>query len=507
MQMRGVVEVAETKGYASWGKVVVLAGVGINLCLGVLYTWSMFTSALTNKLAFSAAEALTPYAIALGVFGLTMVFAGRLQDRIGPRVAASIGGVLVGAGMVIASFAPKADAAASATFTALKPLADKAAAVGADPAVVASFEATSKAAFAAAKAVLLPNVGASLPWLAIGFGILTGAGIGFAYAAATPAAVKWFAPTKKGLISGTVVAGFGLASVYTAPLTGNLLATVGINDTFLFLGLGFFVAITLFAQLLRNPLPGYMPAADTRPHQAAAIAKGPGRDYTWQEMVRTPQFWLMWAMYAVAAGAGLMVVGIIAKYAQGIPAVLDQLTTITNGFKGGGLDWVVKAGATFTFVMALAIGNGAGRPIAGIVSDRIGRTKTMMGVFMLQAAFMVLLASGMVADYTILLVLGAFVGAMYGANLTLFPSMCYDFFGTKHGGVNYGLVFTAWGAGGVLGSIGSGLAKDVFGNFNNAFWVAAGLLVVATVLAAFVKAPHEVPSHETAMAEAADSGA
>ena len=507
MQMRGVVEVAETKGYASWGKVVVLAGVGINLCLGVLYTWSMFTSALTNKLAFSAAEALTPYAIALGVFGLTMVFAGRLQDRIGPRVAASIGGVLVGAGMVIASFAPKADAAASATFTALKPLADKAAAVGADPAVVASFEATSKAAFAAAKAVLVPNVGASLPWLAIGFGILTGAGIGFAYAAATPAAVKWFAPTKKGLISGTVVAGFGLASVYTAPLTGNLLATVGINDTFLFLGLGFFVAITLFAQLLRNPLPGYMPAADTRPHQAAAIAKGPGRDYTWQEMVRTPQFWLMWAMYAVAAGAGLMVVGIIAKYAQGIPAVLDQLTTITTGFKGGGLDWVAKAGATFTFVMALAIGNGAGRPIAGIVSDRIGRTKTMMGVFMLQAAFMVLLASGMVADYTILLVLGAFVGAMYGANLTLFPSMCYDFFGTKHGGVNYGLVFTAWGAGGVLGSIGSGLAKDVFGNFNNAFWVAAGLLVVATVLAAFVKAPHEVQSHESAMAEAADPGA
>jgi OFA family oxalate/formate antiporter-like MFS transporter len=96
---------------------------------------------------------------------------------------------------------------------------------------------------------------------------------------------------------------------------------------------------------------------------------------------------------------------------------------------------------------------------------------------------------------------------MYGANLTLFPSMCYDFFGTKHGGVNYGLVFTAWGAGGVLGSIGSGFAKDFFGNFNTAFWVAAGLLVVATVLAAFVKAPHEVPSHESALAEAADVGA
>jgi OFA family oxalate/formate antiporter-like MFS transporter len=486
------------------GKVVVLAGIGINLCLGVLYTWSMFTSALTGKLAWTAAEALTPYAIALGMFGLTMVFAGRLQDRIGPRVAASIGGVLVGAGMLVSSFAPKANAAASAVYGALSPIATKALV---DPAVKASFEVTQSAAFAAAKAALVPTVGAALPWLAIGFGVLTGAGIGFAYAAATPAAVKWFAPTKKGLISGLVVAGFGLASVYTAPLTGNLLATAGLNTTFLYLGIGFFIAILLFAQLLRDPLTGYMPAPDRRPHQAAAVAKGPGRDYTWQEMVRTPQFWLMWMMYAIAAGAGLMVVGIIAKYAQGIPPVLAQLTAITESVKGGGLDWVAKAGATFTFVMALAIGNGTGRPITGIVSDRIGRTRTMMGVFIIQAALMALMASGLVQDFTVLLVVGAFIGAMYGANLTLFPSMTYDYFGTKHAGVNYGLVFTAWGAGGVLGSIGAGFAKDFFGNFNTAFWVAAALLVVATALAAFVKAPHEVPGHETALMEAADANA
>jgi OFA family oxalate/formate antiporter-like MFS transporter len=318
--------------------------------------------------------------------------------------------------------------------------------------------------------------------------VLTGAGIGFAYAAATPAACKWFAPTKKGLISGTVVAGFGLASVYTAPLTGNLLATAGLNNTFLYLGIGFFVAILAFAQFLNNPPAGYVPVADTRVAGASA-PKAAHREYTWQEMVRTPQFWLMWGMYAVAAGAGLMVVGIIAKYAQGIPSVVDQLTAITNGFKGGGLAWVANAGATFTFVMALAIGNGAGRPITGIISDRIGRTKAMMGVFMTQAALLAILGFGVVQDFTLLLVVGALIGAMYGANLTLFPSMTYDFFGTKNGGVNYGLVFTAWGAGGVLGSIGSGFAKDVFGSFTVAFWIAAALLVVATVLAALIKAP------------------
>jgi OFA family oxalate/formate antiporter-like MFS transporter len=478
------------------GKVVVLAGLGINLCLGVLYTWSMFTSALTNKLAFTAAEALTPYAIALGMFGLMMVFAGRLQDKIGPRIAASIGGVLVGAGMIVSSFAPKADAAAAASFTALKPISDAAAAALAKGAAVpASWTPDAIAAFTAAKTALLPAVGASLPWLIIGFGILTGAGIGFAYAAATPAAVKWFAPTKKGLISGTVVAGFGLASVYTAPLTGTMLATAGadpaaaLNNTFLYLGIGFLIAILAFAQLLKNPPADYVPEPDTRVIHQSNVVKANARDYTWQQMVRTPQFYLMWLMYAFAAGAGLMTVGIIAKYAQGIEGVAAQLTAITNGFKGGGLDWVAKAGATFTFVMALAIGNGAGRPITGMISDRIGRNQTMMGVFVLQAGLMALLASGMVQDFTVLLVVAAFVGAMYGANLTLFPAMTYDFFGTKCGGVNYGLVFTAWGAGGVLGSIGAGFAKDVFGSFSVAFWVAAALLLVATALVALVKHP------------------
>lgn len=487
------------------GKVVVLAGVGINLCLGVLYTWSMFTSALTNKWAWSAGQALTPYAIALAAFAVMMVYGGRLQDRIGPRITAMIGGVLVGAGMVIASFAPKPNADAVATFTALKPLADKAAAAALKGLTVASWEATSKPAFEAAKAVLTPQVGPALPWLAIGFGLLTGAGIGFAYAAATPAAVKWFAPTKKGLISGTVVAGFGLASVYTAPLTGNLLSTAGINATFLYLGIAFFVAILLFSLLLQNPPAGYVAEADTRPHQAAAVAKGPGRDYTWREMLRCPQFYVMWIMYAFAAGAGLMVVGIVAKYALGIESIAGQMTLITEGFKGGGLDWVAKAGATFTIVMALAVGNGAGRPISGIVSDRIGRTRTMMLVFVAQALLLVAVAS--VQDFTLLLLLAAGIGFMYGSNLTLFPAMTYDFFGTKHAGVNYGLVFTAWGAGGVLGSIGAGFAKDVFGSFQIAFYVAAGLLIVATALAAFVKAPHEVPAHETTMAEAADANA
>ena len=111
----------------------------------------------------------------------------------------------------------------------------------------------------------------------------------------------------------------------------------------------------------------------------------------------------------------------------------------------------------------------------------------MMGVFVAQAVLLV--AIGFVTDFTLLLLIAVGIGAMYGANLTLFPAMTFDYFGTKHGGVNYGLIFTAWGAGGVLGSIGAGFAKDVFGSFQLAFYVSAALLIVATVLAALIKCP------------------
>ncbi len=147
------------------GWVVTFAGLGINLALGVLYSWSIIGKALTAEWGWSAGQSSLPYATAVGVFALAMVFAGRAQDKLGPRVVASVGGVLTGAGLLVASFAT-----------------------------------------------------ANVAWPMIaGFGVLAGAGIGLGYASATPAAVKWFPPQRKGFITGLVVSGFGLASVYIAP--------------------------------------------------------------------------------------------------------------------------------------------------------------------------------------------------------------------------------------------------------------------------------------------------
>ena len=163
---------------------VTFAGMGINLALGVLYSWSIISAGMEKEWGWTAVMRSRPYALACLVFCLIMVPAGRMQDKLSPRLVAAIGGVLVGAGMILASVMGNSQAG----------------------------------------------------WI-IGFGILAGAGIGFGYASATPPAVKWFPAAKTGLIAGLVVSGFGLASVYIAPLGNWLIARYGIETTALSFGI------------------------------------------------------------------------------------------------------------------------------------------------------------------------------------------------------------------------------------------------------------------------------
>lgn len=395
------------------GWTVTLAGLGVNLALGVLYAWSVIAKSLIADWGWSAGRASLPYAIACGVFAFSMVFAGRAQDKLGPRVVAALGGALTGLGMIVASLG------------------------GQDR--------------------VLPIV--------LGFGVMAGTGIGLGYAAATPAAVKWFSPARKGLITGLVVSGFGLASVYIAPLTQTLIHSLGIAMTFRVLGIGFLVATVGLAQLLVNPPAGYVPAGAAASADATARPSAP-RDYDWREMVRTPQFALLWLMYAFAAFAGLMIIGHMAKIAA------LQMPGKDLGF---------------LLVAVLAVGNASGRVVAGIASDKIGGTRTMLVVFVLQALMM----GGLFVAGTpgMLVPVAALVGFAYGANLSLFPSTTMGYFGTANMGVNYGLVFTAWGVGGVFGSMTAGSIVDSTGSYAIAYGVAAGLCLVAAGLTFATKPP------------------
>ena len=188
-------------------------------------------------------------------------------------------------------------------------------------------------------------------------------------------------------------------------------------------------------------------------------------------MLRTTQFYLLWLMYAFAAGAGLMII-----------SKLSKIATDQAGVSLG-----------FLFVAVLAVGNGGGRILAGVISDRVGRTRMMLFCFIFQAGLITLLtqvtAGSFLATPAVLGIGSALMGANYGANLSVFPSVTKDWFGVKNFGLNYGLVFTAWGVGGFILSFVAGALYDSYHTFTPAYYLAAGLLMVAAVLAMIIRPP------------------
>lgn len=395
------------------GWVVALAGFGINLALGVLYAWSVIAKELTTQWGWSAERASAPYAVAIAFFASVLVFGGRAQDRLGPRLVASAGGVLVSAGLLVSSLASPQN---------------------------------------------------SMP-LVLGFGVLSGSGIALGFISTFPPAAKWFPAKQRGLATGLVVSGFGIASVYIAPLTQYLLEGVGVSGTLRLLGL-LFLPVTLgLAQLLKNPSLQEVVDVAAGETTVGITSRAARTDLDWHQMIRTRPFWMLWLMYGLTAFAGMMIIGHMAK--------ITQLQT--------GLD------LGFALVAVLAVGNAAGRIAAGIVSDRIGPVSTMRIVFALQALVMVSLA---VIAAPGLLTLAAFlVGFNYGADLSLFPCAVSEFFGQRNQGVNYGAVFTSWGLGGVFGSMVAAAIVDSTGSYRAAFLLAASLCAVATGLTLLTAPP------------------
>lgn len=419
--------------FKNYGWRVTFAGMGINLALGILYTWSVISKHIPEEWGWDEGDKSLPYMVACLIFSLVMVPAGRMQDKFGPRMVATIGGILVGIGFVLASMTT------------------------------------------------------SLVVFVIGFGVLAGAGIGFGYASATPPAVKWFPPAKTGLIAGIVVSGFGLASVYAAPLSRWLIITWGFGTAILTLGIAFLVVVVSLAQLLRAPhkvlqfiqeygevgrLKQTAMAREKAEAEGRELTLDKKEDFTPAEILRTKQFYLLWFMYACGAGAGLMVISKLA-------AIADKQVGISLGF---------------VLVAVLAVGNGGGRIIAGMLSDKIGRKATMIICFVFQAGLILLLSratsDNILGTIPTMSLISALIGANYGANLALFPSITKDFFGLKNFGMNYGLVFTSWGVGGFMLAYLAGQMYLKHNTFAYAYYGASTLLILAAITAIFLKPPH-----------------
>ncbi len=385
---------------------VVAAGTGINLALGILYAWSIFKSAIEKDFGWDPARLNDPYAVCCLVFSFVMILGGRCQDRFGPKWTAVLGGVLVAAGLGISS--------QSSDY---------------------------------------------LVWV-LGFGVLAGIGIGFGYSAATPPALKWFPASMTGKIAGVVVAGFGLAPLYIAPLTDLLLKKGGVGFATLFYSLFFLISVCGLAMLLKNPEEKALVAGKNSP--ALQVSVQPLGLFVRKD------FYLLWMIYFIASGAGLMVISSI------------------NGMAKKSMGEMA-----FLAVVVLALGNASGRVVAGFVSDKIGRKATLLGVTILQAICMLLAVPVTeTLSFPILLVLLATaIGFHYGANLCLFPAFAKDLYGLKNFGVNYGILFTAWGAGGFVLSRLQQMLKASSGNFRSSFLVAAAFLVVGALLTLLLDKP------------------
>ncbi|MFU8794094.1 MAG: OFA family MFS transporter [Dethiobacteria bacterium] len=380
--------------------VILVAATGINLTLGVLYSWSIISKDLVLVLGWSNSAASLPYTVAIIVFAVALLIAGRLQDKLGPKRFVVAGVNLVALGLIASSFSSS-------------------------PAL-----------------------------MVISYGVLVGTGIGFGYSCVTPAVMKWWHQDKKGLVTGIVVGGFGVASVYVAPITTLLLQNYGLSLTFRILGIFvLFVGLPL-SMMITNPPEGYIPAAPVLKTNVGEKPKIKARDFEWKEMLKTPQFYILWVMFALASSAGLMIIGSI-----------SIIASKQAGFEAG-----------FLLVVLLAIFNAAGRIGGGMLSDKIGRIKTLQLMIILQGLNM--LAFTFYSTPLTIAIGTAAAGVAYGSLLSLFPSITSDYYGMKNFGLNYGILYTAWGIAGAIGPVIASAVADATGTFIMAYMISAGLLAL-----------------------------
>ena len=408
-------------GISRWWRV--FGGLSMNLALGTLYAWSLFVPELGKDPEFKMyklPDFTLTFTIAVVVFALTFVVAGRIQDKKGPFICSVLGGVLVSLGFYLSGHAH------------------------------------------------------SLMALYICFGVIGGLGNGFGYATPIPVMAKWF-PDKRGLAVGLAVGGYGAGSAIFGKLSLNyLIPAYGWRSTFEILG-GIFLVMTLVgAFLLKNPPAGYKPAGWT-PAPSTAKAAATTYEFTPGETLRTPTFYFLWVAYALGCSAGLMVIS------QLIPFFKESL-------KNTGMSAAVIAGYAGTAFIVGAIGNAGGRILSGWMSDHLGRInvlRLMIGISMIAMPILYLVGGNLGLLFTMVFI----VYWCYGTQLSVNGAATADFWGTKNAGINYGMLFTAWGVAGVVGPMLGAKLRVAYSSYKAPFYAAAILAAVALLSELLARRP------------------
>lgn len=387
----------------------IVASIAIQLCLGIAYIWSVFQTGIANSIfnGDNAAASLT-FSLLLATLTVGSVIGGKLAAKFSTRTIVIIGGVILSAGFMLASFA-----------------------------------------------------NASIPWLLwVGYGVMGGTGMGFTYSTTIACAQKWF-PEKKGFVTGLIVAALGFGGVVFTPIIEQLIALfggpqVGEPQTFMVLSGIFLVVCTVGGLFLKNP-----PEI-----QSQAVSSAPDNSLSPSQVLKDPRFYIITLSLMLACMGGLMMIG----FAKPIAVARGLGETATIG------------------VLVISMCNSLGRLTWGMISDKLGRKRTII-ILLLGSGILSALVSS-VSGYFIYVLIG-FIGFFYGGFLSNFPSLTADLFGPKHMATNYGMVLLGFGVGAVASSYIAGYYKNVAAQdislMSPAFFIAAGCACVAILLMLLLK--------------------
>ncbi|MDO9034393.1 MAG: OFA family MFS transporter [Methanoregula sp.] len=314
---------------------------------------------------------------------------------------------------------------------------------------------------------LLSSFAGSILWLYIFYGIIAGTGVGIAYGVPVAVAARWF-PDRRGLAVGLTLLGFGFSAVLTANIAGYLIGAYGVMNTFRVFGIVFIILIIVLAMPLKFPKPGWTPAGWKPP--APAVGRAVTCEFTREQMLKSKTFYALWACYFIGCLAGLMAIGIA---------------------KPVGVDVGVEAGLATALVGVFAIFNGFGRPVFGALTDKLTPRNTAIISFILIAlASLLIMQVPGVLVYTLVFVI---LWGCLGGWLAIAPTATASYFGTCDYPRCYGVMFLAYGAGGIVGPQLAGFIKTSTGSYLGVFPYVLALAVIGLVIAFAMLKPPQAP--------------
>lgn len=377
-------------------------GIIIYMCLGTVYSWSIFKRPLESELYISSLQSNIPYMLFLFFFAVFMAISGRFINRHKPRFIIGFGGLLVGLGWILSGF--------------------------------------------------FKDIGL----ISLSYGVIGGSGVGIVYGVPIAVISRWF-PDKRGLAMGLVISGFGLSPLVTAPFARFLIELYGPFNAFKILGFIFFVLISLIGFSFNFP-PSNFSVSVSQMSQRKIMA-----ELDTKEMLKSSKFYGLWICYTIGTLIGLMIIGITSP-------VGEELVGLEPKFIAG-------------LISLFAIFNALGRPLFGWITDKIYPLKASMLSYIIAILASVLMITTRGSILFIYILSFALFWLILGSWLAIAPASTIILFGEKNYSKNYGVVFTAYGLGAVLGGLISGMLRDLLGSYFYVFYVIIFLSLIGIIVA------------------------